>query len=99
MAKKSFGAATALAVGLVCLGSGPVFAAQDTTAAAMPAKAKKDTSRRLCRNLVLSGTRLSTRFCRTDEDWDRDERKAQRDHLDSRLHHSSRDGGHTPKQP
>ena len=29
-----------------------------------------DTSRRACRNLIRSGTRLSTRYCRTQAEWD-----------------------------
>ena len=92
MAKKHIAAASVLVVMLVSLGSVPVVAATGTQAQSTGKTAKDDTSKRVCRNLVLSGSRLSTRFCRSQADWERDAEKAQRDHLDSRLNHSSRDG-------
>jgi hypothetical protein len=90
MMKKRFCAASALALGLVWFGAGPVAASTQTSATNKAAK--EDTSRRVCKNLVLSGSRLTTRFCRSQEEWDRDEEKAQRDQLESRFNHSSRDG-------
>lgn len=92
MVKKRIGAASILAVALVWLGSGPVIAATGTQAQATTKTAKEDKSKRVCRNLTLTGSRLTTRLCRSQEEWDRDAEKAQRDQLDSRFNQSSRDG-------
>ncbi len=43
--------------------------------------AAKDAGKKVCRNLIISGSRLSTRSCRTQADWD----KAALDAQDSAL--------------
>jgi hypothetical protein len=58
----------ALAIGLGALGSGPALAADD--GASKPKKAKDDTSRRVCRSVVPTGSRMSGRICRTQAEWD-----------------------------
>lgn len=58
--------AVAMALGAMCVGAvmpGGVIAKEGKTA-------KDDKSRRICRNVVPSGSRLSTRICRTKAQWD-----------------------------
>ena len=74
--------ACVLAIGFAALGAGPVLAGDTGSAAgaateAKPKAAKKDPSRRVCRNIIPSGSRLSIRDCRTQADWDRSAEKAQ----------------------
>jgi hypothetical protein len=67
---KSIGTAAVLALGVAGLSTGTAVAQEGAT----PAKAKtadKSGSRRVCRNIVESGTRLSSRVCRTQADWDK----------------------------
>ena len=59
----------ALTIGLGALGSGPAVAAGDD-GASKPKKAKDDTSRRVCRSVVPTGSRMSGRICRTQAEWD-----------------------------
>jgi hypothetical protein len=66
----------ALAIGLGGLGAGATQAA-DGHGASKPKKAQDDPSRRVCRNIVPSGSRLSTRVCRTQQQWDESRDKAQ----------------------
>jgi hypothetical protein len=84
-------------VGLAVLTTGPAQAVQagDNSAAAGVEQAKssaKDTSRRVCRNLVASGTRLSARSCRTQADWDKDAENARIFLEKGQLSGSARDG-------
>lgn len=74
----------ALAIGLGALGSGTAFA-DEPAATAQPKKAKTDTSRRVCRSVVPTGSRMSSRICRTQAEWDRSMDKSQ----ESLLHHQS----------
>lgn len=53
---------------------------------------KKDPNRRVCRNVVISGTRLSERHCRSAADWERDAERAQRDVQEGQVEGSRRDG-------
>lgn len=39
----------------------------------------------VCRNVVMSGTRLSSRHCRTQAEWDRQERQTQEEALRQRT--------------
>ena len=57
----------ALAMGLGALGTVPAVAAGEGPKE--PKLAKDDPSRRVCKNLIPVGTRLSTRVCRTQKDW------------------------------
>ena len=77
----------ALAMGLAVLGAGPAMArdAGEPQAAAKPKAAKKDPSRRVCRNIIPSGSRLSIRDCRTQGDWDRAAEEAQEGALSQQL--------------
>ena len=49
-------------------------------------------SRRICRNLVLSGTRLSRRSCRTARAWEEDAEAARRMQSDNAYDGQYRDG-------
>jgi hypothetical protein len=61
--------AAALAIGLGALGAAAAFA-DEPAAASQPTKAKPDSSRRVCRLLVPTGSRMSSRICRTQAEWD-----------------------------
>jgi len=96
MGKKPIVAASAAAVALAALWTGTAFAGRSAPSAAGGAVetqiTAKDTSRRVCRNLVISGTRLTTRYCRTQAEWDQAADKAGRDVQDSQINRSRRDG-------
>ena len=84
-------------IGLAVLSTGTAHAVQtgDNFAGGGVEQAKsstKDTSRRVCRNLVASGTRLSARSCRTQADWDKDAEKARMFLQKGQLSGSARDG-------
>ena len=72
--------ASALVLGFGAIGSGAALAHQDgqdgqtasTEESATPAARRVDTSRRVCRNIRPTGSRLGTRSCRTQADWDRE---------------------------
>ena len=72
----------ALAMGLGALGTAPAVAGDG---AEKPKLAKDDPSRRVCKNIVRVGTRLSTRVCRTQAEWARSMDKTQDAHLNSLL--------------
>jgi len=69
MGARHFITIAALAMGLGVLGAGPAFA-DDAAGISQPNKAKTDTSRRVCRNLVPTGSRMSGRVCKTQAEWD-----------------------------
>jgi hypothetical protein len=56
----------ALAIGMGALGAAPASAADD--GASKPKKAE-DTSRRVCRVVVPTGSRVNSRICRTQAEW------------------------------
>jgi hypothetical protein len=74
----------ALAMGLGIAGAAPAFA-DEGAGISQPKKARTDTSRKICRNLVPSGTRMSSRICRTQAEWDASRDKSQ----DNLLRHQS----------
>jgi hypothetical protein len=74
----------ALATGLGVLGAGPAFA-DEAAGSSQPKKAKTDTSRRICRNLVPTGSRMSGRVCKTQAEWDASQDKT----ADSMLRHQT----------
>ena len=82
----------ALAIGLGALGSGPAFAAGGD-GASKPDKAKEDTSRRVCRSVVPTGSRMSSRICRTQAEWDAAMDKSQANLL---RHQSTKETGMMP---
>lgn len=71
----------ALAMGLGALSTAPAAAGDG----AKPKLAKDDPSRRVCKNIVRVGTRLSTRICRTQAEWAKSMDKTQDGHLQSML--------------
>ena len=72
----------ALAMGLGALGTAPAVAGDETK---KPKLGKDDPSRRVCKNVVRVGTRLSTRVCRTQAEWALSMDKVQDGHLQSLL--------------
>ena len=73
---------TGLAMSLTLLGTGSALAQTNEAAeASKPRVADRSGSSRVCRNIVKSGTRLSTRVCRSAADWE----KAMLDTQDSAL--------------
>ncbi len=95
MGVKSIVAASALAIGFGTLWASPGIASEPAAAAAteaQPRAAAGDRSRRVCRNLVRSGTRLSTRYCRTQQEWDEAEDGSRRLLQEGQVEGQSRDG-------
>lgn len=72
----------AVAMGMGALGTVPAVAGEG---AKKPKLAKDDPSRRICKNIVKVGTRLSTRICRTQADWALSMDKSQDSVLQSQL--------------
>jgi hypothetical protein len=84
----------ALAMGLGALWTAPAVAGDG---AKKPKLAKDDPSRRVCRNLMPSGTRLTSRVCRTQAEWDRAMDKTQEGVLDHQM--SAQSGVEQGKPP
>jgi hypothetical protein len=86
MGTKFIAAAATLAISFGSLSSA-AFATDNNTPAEAGAKkaAKSDPSRRVCRNLTISGSRLTTRFCQTQAEWDRQAEKAMRNAMDQKA--------------
>lgn len=76
MQVKSVVKASALAIGFAALLTGTVPGAQ-FAAVAKGKKAKDDTSRRVCRVITPTGSRMTTRICKTQAEWDASQDKAQ----------------------
>ena len=76
MRAKSVVKASALAIGFGALLAGTVPAG-DFAAAAKGKKAKDDTSRRVCRVITPTGSRMTTRICKTQAEWDNSQDKTQ----------------------
>ncbi|HVQ07413.1 MAG TPA: hypothetical protein VMS43_03155 [Allosphingosinicella sp.] len=91
MGVKSIVAACALAMGFGALWASPGVAGEPAATEAQPA-AQGDRSRRVCRNLVRSGTRLSTRYCRTQQEWDEAGDGSRRLLQEGQVEGQSRDG-------
>lgn len=73
--------------GLALLASNPALAGNPQSAAADASK--KDPDRIVCRSEAMTGSRMHTRVCRTQAQWDDLTDKA-RDQLDDRLERGSR---------
>lgn len=82
MGSKRIVTASLAALALAAASSGAILPA---AAAAKKKAEQKDPSRRVCRNIVTVGTRLATRVCRTQQQWDDAMRKAQDGVLDSQM--------------
>lgn len=93
MAMKPMVAASALAMGFGALWASPGLTGGSAPAATAESQPKaNETSRRVCRNLVRSGTRLSTRYCRTQAEWDAAGEGARRFLQEGQEEGSFRDG-------
>jgi hypothetical protein len=75
------------AIGLGAAGSGTAFAGEGA-GTSQPKKAI-DEGRRVCRNLVPSGTRLTSRVCKTQAEWERAMDKTQEGVLRQQMHEQS----------
>jgi hypothetical protein len=83
MGGKRIVTALVAALALGAMGSGGVLPAE---ASAKKAKADKDDpSRRVCRSIVPTGSRLPTRVCRTQAQWDESRQKSQDGLLDTQM--------------
>ncbi len=74
--------------GLTFLVAAPALAFDD--GAAKPSK--DDPSRRICRTVVPTGSRMIKRYCKTRADWEADAERAQRA-VETSNAHSSLDSG------
>jgi hypothetical protein len=102
MGVKSIMAASALAMGFGALWASPGITSEPAAAAAtapQPKAAANDRSRRVCRNLVRSGTRLSTRYCHTQQEWDEAGEGSRRFLQEGQVEGSSRDGAMFTPRP
>ncbi|MEA3063873.1 MAG: hypothetical protein QOJ27_301 [Sphingomonadales bacterium] len=66
----------ALAIGIGVFGAGPAFA-DEGSGNSQPGKAMTETSRKICRILIPTGSRMTTRICRTQAEWAKSMDKAQ----------------------
>lgn len=86
---------TALAIGLSALVAGTALAGATGAFAANAAavqeedSAKQDRSRRVCRSVMPSGSRLSRRVCRTQAEWDQNRDKTQQGVLEHQIGEST----------
>ena len=86
MVKRHILASAALALSLGGLGATPA-AADDPSTAPLGENAKDDANRRICRSVRPTGTRMATRVCRTQAQWDRSRDKTQ----DGMLQHQMKE--------
>lgn len=95
MGVKPIVTASALAIGFGALWATPALTSGSAATAAaetQPKAAANDPSRRVCRNLIRSGTRLSTRYCRTQAEWDEAGEASRRFLQEGQVEGASRDG-------
>jgi hypothetical protein len=90
MGIRGIAAACALSVSMLCAGTAgegkkPKAPGEESAA--------DDASKRICRNMIVSGSRLSTRSCRTKAAWDKDGERAQRHVEELQTDFSAKDGG------
>ena len=98
MGVKPIVAASALALGFGAMWASPALTSASMAAAGeeQPKAARNDPGRRVCRNLIRSGTRLSTRYCRTQAEWDEAGEGSRRFLQEGQNEGSSRDGEMNP---
>lgn len=92
MRKAPTALAIALAIGLGGLATASAAYAEETTPVAA---SKPDKSKKVCKTIVTTGTRFSTRHCRSKEDWDRDAEASRRYLEESQTYGYAREGGMT----
>jgi hypothetical protein len=84
--------ATACVLSMSMLCAGTALAAEQGGSKA----AKADNpSKRVCRSVVVSGSRLATRTCRMQSAWDQDAERASKNVLDMQTNLYARDGAQT----
>lgn len=76
-------AATTLAIAIAVTLTGATLASAGGVAT--EGQAEKEKSHRVCRTVTPSGSRLTRRVCRSQEDWDSTQQKAQDGALDQQL--------------
>jgi hypothetical protein len=95
MGVKPIVAASALAIGFGALWATPALTSGSAAIAAaetQPKAARNDPNRRVCRNLMRSGTRFTTRYCRTQAEWDEAGEASRRFLQEGQNEGSSHDG-------
>ena len=70
-------AALAISAGALVATSAIAAQTSGTAPTAEQKKTARDRNRMVCRNLTMSGTRLSSRHCQTQADWEQQERDSQ----------------------
>lgn len=90
MGAKPIGTASAFVMGLVVLWAGTALAGETEGLSAGDAvetqrKTEDDSSRRVCRNITPTGSRMTERKCRTQAEWDASRKKTQDGHLNELL--------------
>lgn len=80
-----------LGLGLNVVGASAALAGQAPAATVagqeQPADAKDDSSRRVCKMVTPTGSRLALRTCRTKAEWEREAAQYQRDAEQQRRNH------------
>jgi hypothetical protein len=84
MAIRSIVTAAAVAIGLSAFATAPAVA-DDASGTQQPTKAKDDPSRRICKTIIPTGSRMTSRVCRTRAQWEASMDKTQ----DGVLHHQT----------
>jgi hypothetical protein len=86
MSRKPMKTATGMAVAIAVAVTGATLAQVSGAAAAVQAdKSGEDKSRRVCRTVTPSGSRLVRRVCRSQADWDSTQQKAQDGVFESQM--------------
>jgi hypothetical protein len=99
MGVKSIAAAAALVMGWGALWAAPALTGgsePEAEARTQPKAKGPDTSRRICRNLVRTGSRFTRRYCHTPTQWEESAEAARRLLQEGQTEGSSRDGEMNP---
>ncbi len=83
-------------IGLGMVGGSPALAGDPSSTATEGKKAGADPSRRVCRSVLPTGSRMRTRVCRTQAQWDASQDKTQDGILQHQMKESTtyrQDGG------
>ena len=91
MRVKAIVTVSVLGFALNALGSAAALASGDPTVilAGQDDQADAKKSRRICKMILPTGSRLPIRTCRTKEEWDRQEQQFQRDAEQQRRNHET----------
>ena len=85
MSRTPLKTATGMAVAIAVAVTGATLAQVTGAAAAVQADTSREKSRRVCRTVTPSGSRLIRRVCRTQEEWDATQQKAQDGAFESQM--------------